>query len=208
MKFRLIYILVIISVFFLGCQKPPLAEMQNAKEAVFKAENDINAVLFAGNSLENARSALARMQSEADSKRYKDALKSAEEAIAAAERAIIEGKIIADSNPTISNTNNTTNGNISNGRPVTESDLQVLSNLKEEIEETSRNINGARYSNVNLDYDELDRAIINAYNTSDLAEADRAAGRYQDALDKAGSIRTALFNINQSVASAVTARKK
>jgi len=208
MRFRLIFILIVVSVLFFGCDKPPLEEMRTAREAVFKAENDINAVLFAGGSLEDARRALARMQDEVDSKRYKDAKKSAEEAISAAEEAIIKGKMIADSNPTVSNTTAGSNSNTNNGRTITESDLQTLSNLKEEIEETSRNINGARYSNVNLNYDELDRAIINAYNTSDLAEADRAAGRYQDALDKAGLIRADLFNINQSVASAVTARKK
>jgi hypothetical protein len=48
----------------------------------------------------------------------------------------------------------------------------------------------------------LDNAIIEAHNTTDLAEADHAAGRYQQALDRARVVRTDLSEINQTVAAA------
>ena len=92
MKIRILFIFIIISFFVLNCEQPPLAEMDSAREAVFRAENDADAVQFAGGTLERAQDALRRMQTEADSKRYDAARTLAEEAIAAAEKALIDGK--------------------------------------------------------------------------------------------------------------------
>jgi len=188
MKIRFIYIFLIISILFIGCAKPPLDEMAAAREAVFKAENDSDAVEFAGATLARARASLRLMQEEADAKRYDSARTHAADAISAAERAIAEGR---------SGTQ----------RTVTETD-SLISTLRTEIEETSRNVNGARYSNLRLDYDALDKALVDAHETTDQAEADQAAGRHQQALDRARVVRSSLSDINQTVASATPAGKK
>jgi len=190
MKVTPLYILliVLIVVSISGCAQPPIAEMDNAREAVFRAENDADAAQYAGSTLSRARSALGNMQMEADSKRYDAARTHAAEAVAAAEKAIADGRAAAQ-------------------RAVQDS-ASVVSNLKTEIEETSINVNGARYSLLDLDYDALDNGIINAYNTADRAEADLAAGNYRDAIDKARVVRTDLAQINQQVAGAAPIRKK
>jgi vacuolar-type H+-ATPase subunit D/Vma8 len=171
----------------MACAQPPEAEMQSAREAVFRAENDADAVQYGYGSLTRARSALSNMQAEADSKRYDAAKTHAAEAIAAAERAIADGK--AGSNRVRSEASALING------------------LRNEIEETSRNINGARYSQVPLDYNALDQSIKNAYDTTEKAEVDHAMGRYQDALNKATEVRSTLSNINNMIANAIVRKK-
>ena len=178
----------IVLVLFLGCAQPPVEEMERAREAVFMAENDANAVLYAGSTLTRAREALRNMQLEADSKRYDTAKTYAIEAIAAADKAIADGRAGAQ-------------------RTAAES-ASLVSGLRSEIEETSRNVNGARYSLMDLDYETLDRSIVNAYSGSDQADNDHAAGRYQDAMDRARTVRTDLANINQIIANAVVIGKK
>jgi len=183
-----ILLAVLISIILSGCAKPPVAEMESAKEAVFRAENDANAVQYAGSTLNRARFALTNMQTEADSKRYDAAKTYAEEAIAAANKAITDGRDAA--------------------QRASQEAASVVSGLKTEIEETSINVNGARYSLLDLDYDALDKGIVNAYNTADSAEADQAAGRHQDAIDKARTVRSDLAGINRLIASAAPVKKK
>jgi len=186
---KLIYICCILSVFaFAACAQPPVAEMEKARDAVFKAENDPYAVLYANSSLASARESLRRMQEEADSKRYDTAKAHALDAIAAAEKAVADGKSGAQ-------------------RAGGQSDA-LITTLRTEIDETSRNINGARYSNMALDYDALDKAIIDAYATTDLAEIDQVMGRYDQAQDRARIVRSDLADINHKVAGAVNKRKK
>ncbi|MDR0463948.1 MAG: DUF4398 domain-containing protein, partial [Treponema sp.] len=123
MKIRILFIFIIISFFVLNCEQPPLAEMDSAREAVFRAENDADAVQFAGGTLERAQDALRRMQTEADSKRYDAARTLAEEAIAAAEKALIDGKAGAQ-------------------RAASES-AALISGLRTEINETTSNVSSA-----------------------------------------------------------------
>jgi hypothetical protein len=127
------------------------------------------------------------MQIEADSKRYDAAKTLAAEAIAAADRAIADGKTGAVR--------------------AREEAASVLAGLSTELDETSRNVSGARYSQLDLDFDALDRDLRSAYNLADRAEADQAEGSYQDALDKAREVRANLFDINQKVATAVPRKK-
>jgi hypothetical protein len=187
MKLKYILFACVLLTLVLGCARPPIAEMDNARNVVFMAENDPDAVLYGSSSLTRARASLRRMQENADSKRYDAAKVSAAEAIAAAERAIADGRAGAVR--------------------AREEAAALLSSLNSEIEETSRNVNGARYSNLDLDYDDLDRGIRNAYNAVDQAEIDQAEGRYQDALDRARGIRSDLSDINQRIADAVTRNK-
>jgi len=187
MKTKIFYIVLIVLI-FLGCEQPPLAEMESAREAVFRAENDVNAALYAAGTLSRARSAIGQMQLEADSKRYESARTYAAEAVQAAEKAIIDGKAGAQ-------------------RAASESSA-VVSGLRQEIDQASSNVSGARYSLMDLNYDDLDRRLVNAHNTADQAEFDLAAGNFQNAIDKASTVRSDLANINQTVASAVVIKKK
>jgi len=187
---KLKYILFVCAALILavGCAKPPVAEMDSAAEAVFRAENDADAVAYGGSSLARARDALSRMRAEADSKRYDAAKIHAAEAIAAAEKAIADGKT-----------------GVVRAR---EEAASAVSGLTAEIEEVSRNVSGARYSQLDLDYDALTRDIRNAYNLADQAENDYSQGKYQDALDKARNVRANLSDINQKVSGAIPARRK
>ncbi|MDR3020228.1 MAG: DUF4398 domain-containing protein [Treponema sp.] len=187
MKLKLFFVLCIVLAVVTACAKPPLAEMDAAREAVFRAENDADAVLYGSSSLTRAREALRRMQTEADSKRYDAAKTHAAEAIAAAERAILDGRSGAS-------------------RAKTEAD-NLISGLRDEIDETSRNVSGARYSQLDLDYEALDRDIVNAHELTDKAEIDQLSGRHLDALDKARDVRAGLSDINQRVSNAVTRKK-
>jgi hypothetical protein len=188
MKVKLIYIFCIVLVLFTGCAKPPVEEMEKAREAVFKAENDANAVQYASGTLARARDAIKRMEMEADSKNYEAAKNLAVEAIAAAEKAINDGRISA--------------------QRAGEEANSLISGLRVEIDETTRNVAAARYSQLALDYNAIDKSIVNAHNKTDQAEVDQLMGRNQEALEKARSVRADLNDINQKVANAATGRKK
>jgi len=188
MKVKLFYIFCIVPILVMGCAKPPVEEMEKAREAVFKAENDANAVQYASGTLARARDAIKRMEMEADSKNYEAAKTNAAEAVLAAEKAINDGRISA--------------------QRAGEEAGSLISGLRVEIDETARNVAAARYSLLALDYDTLDKAIVNAHNMTDQAEVDQVMGRNQQALDKARTVRSNLNDINQKVANAATGRKK
>jgi len=181
------YILAICTVLFviIGCAKPPIAEMDSAREAVFRAENDEDAVLYAGTTLARARDALKQMQDSADSKQYDAAKTHAEEAISAAEKAITDGKAAA-------------------ARARDEAST-MLRGLRDSLDETERNINGARYSLLDLNYDDLGREFSNASGSVDRAESDHMQGNFQDSLDNARRARSTLSSINERISSAATA---
>jgi len=187
MKVRYILAVCVVLALVSGCAKPPLAEMDSARGAVFMATNDANAVQYASSTLARARDSLRLMETEAESKRYDAAKTHALEATAAAEKAISDGKLGA-------------------ARARDEA-ASALSSLKREIDDTSRNVDGARNSRLNLDYDQLNREISNAYTVAEQAESDQAQGRYQNVLNKARTVRSDLFGINQRISGAVTRRK-
>ena len=185
MKVKFILTFCIILVIIMGCAKPPIAEMDSAREAVFKAENDEDAVLYAGATLARARDALRQMEEAADSKQYDAARTHAEDAKSAAERAITDGKTGA-------------------ARARDES-TSMLRGLRESLEETERNINGARYSLLDLNYDDLGREFMDASNTVDRAESEHSRGNYPDALDNSRKARSAISSINERISNAATA---
>jgi len=188
MKVRLLYIFCIALVLFAGCAKPPTEEMERARDAVFKAENDANAVQYAPGPLATAKDAIKRMDMAANDKKYDAAKNHAAEAVAAAEKAINDGK--------------------AKSQRAGEEAGSLISGLRTEIEETTKNIASARYSQLPLDYNAFDKAIVNAHNMTDQAEVDQIMGRNQDALEKAKAVRANLNDINQKIANAATGRKK
>jgi len=187
MKLRQIYVGFVALALLLGCAKPPIAEMDSAKEAVFAAESDADTAQYGALALDRAQTALRNMEDAANSKRYDAAKTYAVEAIAMAEKAISDGK--------------TESVRIKNEA------ASVISGLKSEIEETSINVNAARYSQLNLDHDALDRGIRDAYASYDQAQSSMSAGMYKDALDKAMNVRANLADINQKITNAIPRRK-
>jgi hypothetical protein len=161
--------------------------MDSAKEAVFAAESDPYAVQYGNIYLDRARAAIKSMEDAANSKRYDSVKFYAETAVKAAEQARIEGKASA--------------------LRIREEAASNISSLRTEVEETSTNVNGARYSQLALDYDALDRGVKNAYVALDQAESSMIAEKYNDALDKAVGARSSLADINQKITNAAPRRK-
>ena len=166
-----------------ACAKPPQAEMDNAIEAVTRAENDANAVQFAGNTLARARDALNRMQAEADSKRYDAARTLANEAIAAAEKAISDGR--------------------DGATRARDEAAALLSSLRSEIEQTGQGIQSAQSAGLKLDFNSLNSDFDTARQSADQAEVAHSGNRHQDALERGRNARSILSGINQKLTNAV-----
>ncbi|MDR0457374.1 MAG: DUF4398 domain-containing protein [Treponema sp.] len=182
--------ILVLAALVMGCAKPPTEEMDMAAEAVTRAENDYDAVTYAKNSVVRAQDALARMNQEAAAKRYDAAKSYAAEAIAAAERAINEGRTGA-------------------ARARDEA-AALVSQLKPLITETGQGIEAARAAKLPLDFYSIDRDFDTAqYNTNE-AQSALSGGRYQSAIDRGRSARSGLNTINQQLSVAVlgVSRKK
>jgi lipopolysaccharide export LptBFGC system permease protein LptF len=174
----------------LACAKPPTEEMNQAIDAVTRAENDADAVSYAGNTLLRAQDALTRMQEEAGSKRYDAARNLAAEAVAAAEKAISNGKSAA-----------------ARAREDAES---LLNGLKTTVTETQSALNNARQQNMNIDADALGGELLSAKDTIEDAQRSLSAGNYPDASSKGRTARSELEDIKARIAEAAQAvsRKK
>jgi PBP1b-binding outer membrane lipoprotein LpoB len=179
---------LILAMLVVGCAKPPTEEMNNAIEAVTRAEHDIDAVTYASNSIARAREALVRMNSEADSKRYDGAKSYAAEAIAAAERAISEGKAGAT-------------------RARDEASA-LVSQLRPLRAETEQGLNAARATGLPVDFDSLDREFDTAsYNTNE-AQSALNNSRYQEAINRGRTARAGFSSINQQLSNVVITTTK
>ncbi|MDR1617653.1 MAG: hypothetical protein LBS06_01240 [Treponema sp.] len=183
--------LVAFSLLFAGCAKPPTAEMEAAEAAVAGAENDADAVAYAGGSLIRARDALSRMQEEASAKRYDAARTYAAAAVAATEKALADGKT---------------------GAALTKEEASTLiAGLRERIPETERNLKQAESAgNLNLDFDLLERDFESARRDAAGAELSLAEENYPEALRQGRGVRGALSDIDARIAGAavMVSRKK
>jgi hypothetical protein len=168
-----------------GCAKPPTEEMNNAREAVTRAENDANAVLYASGTLARARDALTRMDAEANSKRYDAAKTYATEAVTAAERAIVDGRAGA-------------------ARTRDEA-ASLVGGLRPAIAETDQGIKAAESAKLALDYDTLNQDLETARFNTEQAEVALSGEQYQEALNKGRSAREGLNNIDQQLSTAAMA---
>ncbi|MDR2479638.1 MAG: hypothetical protein LBD48_10045 [Treponema sp.] len=183
-------ITVLICLVMGGCAKPPTEEMNKAVEAVTRAENDADAVMYAGNTLARALDALKRMQSEADSKRYDAAKTYAAEAVTAAEKAIADGRAGA--------------------ARAREEAAALVAGLRPAIAETEQGISAARSAGLPLDFVNMGQELDGVRRSTDQAEVALAGDQYQDALEKGRNARAGLNDIDQQLSSAVMAvsRKK
>ncbi|GHV72182.1 hypothetical protein AGMMS49928_28360 [Spirochaetia bacterium] len=172
-----------------GCAKPPAEEMEAAKLAVTRAENDADARAYASASLVRARDALNRMQSEADSKKYDSAKTLAAEAVSAAEKAISDGKAGA--------------------AQARQEASRLVDGLRGPLADTENTIKAAKQvKNLNLDFDGIDRDFDGAKRTAGEAQASLTANNYKDASDKAQSVRSTLGGINGRIADATQTLSK
>ena len=177
--------LLVFSLSFLSCERPPTDEMNDAVEAVTRAENDADAALHAGNLLARAQDALRRMHDEADSRNFDSARFLAAEAISFANRAVSEGQTGA-----------------SRARDEAAS---LLLALRSEVGQTQQGLRAAEAAGLDLDYAELDRNLEEARLNTDRAEVAMAGNRYHDALERGIDARIGLNDINQRLTIAVAA---
>jgi hypothetical protein len=184
---NLVAVLIIIGGLFLmaACDRPPREEMQKAGDAVIAAENDKDAVAYAGTTIVSAQEALDRMREEAALKHYDRAKTYAAEAIKAADRAIAEGQAGAlrareivspqlnSLVPAISEANNI----IAEAAQVPDTNLDTAA-LNEELEVAQQIAQEAQDSFNNNNYEEaLEK--IQAVNTEISAITTKASGAVQ-----------------------------
>jgi hypothetical protein len=187
----LILVLLSVSLLAAGCAKPPVEEMENAASAVTKAENDPDAVTYAGSTLTRARDALTRMRAEAEAKRYDAAKSYAAEAVSAAEKAIADGRAAA--------------------ARAREEASTLLGQVKTALDETGKSLENAReVRNTGLDFKALDQDYDSARRSTAQAEVSLAGNNYQDSIEKSRVARGVLSGIDTRLAGAVTSvsRKK
>ena len=177
-------IFTFILVFVLAaCSKPPTEKMNEAQDAVIRAENDADAVTYAPNVLVQARSTLSSMKSEADIKRYDSAKELAEKAINLADKAIADGKTGA-------------------GRAKDEA-ANLVNSLAGSLAETENALNAARQANnIRADFDALSLDLEAARQGGNEARQSLQANNYQDAVSKGQSVRSLLAGINSSITEA------
>jgi len=185
-----ICIMLIVAALVMGCAKPPTEEMNNATEAVTRAENDNDALTYALNTVNRARDALARMNAEASSKKYDAAKSYAAEAIAAAERAINEGHAGAE-------------------RARSEA-FSIISQLPPLIAETEQGINAAQAAGLPLDFDAINKDFQTASDNADKAQQAYVDVNFPEAVNLGQTARAELSAINQQLSTTVmtVTRKK
>ena len=119
------------------------------------------------------------MHSEAAAKRYDSARSFAAEAIAAAERAISEGRTGA-------------------ARAHDEA-FALVSELRPLAEETRQGIDAAHSAGLPLDFNSVERDYIAAYSNSEQAHEAYSDNQYQEALRLGRAARSEFIDINQQI---------
>jgi hypothetical protein len=175
--------LLAVALLCISCVKPPTEEMNRAVEALSRAENDIDAVNYAGSILARARDAMTKMQEEANLKRFDSAKLFAADVVNLSERAITEGKAGA--------------------ARAREEASSLLDSIRSSIVETQTALNEARGQNLDLDYDALTATLNAARTTFDSAQSSLGAGNYPDAIEKGRMVRSILSDINVKISEGV-----
>jgi hypothetical protein len=184
-----VFVMAVLALFWAACAKPPLAEMDAAESAVIRAESDSDAVIFAGSSLARAREALNHMREEAASKRYEAAKNYAAEAVAAANKAISDGRDAS--------------------ARAGEEAAALLATVKVSLEETGQAIDNAKaVEHIDLDFNAVDQDFDTAQRTTDQAEVSLAGNKYQDSIEKSRTARGILGDISSRIAGAAVAVSK
>jgi hypothetical protein len=178
------------SILITACAKPPTEEMEAARTAVTRAENDPDVVVYAVSALARAREALSNMEAEAQAKRYDTARSYAAEAQTGAEKAINDARTQA--------------------ARAKDDSANALAALRNAVGETDSTIAQGKKNKLTLDWNEIDRDYQDAQGVAGEAEAAAAANRYRDVVERANTARTTLSAINARIsgASLAVTRKK
>jgi hypothetical protein len=185
----LICVLLVSLAFITGCTQPPTEEMNNAEEAVARAENDPDAVTYASNLIQRAKETLALMYEESNAKRYEAAKNYAAEAITLAERAIDEG--------------------LKSSLRTREEAIASLAAVRPLLLETENRIENAKAAKLPLDYGTIDRDFNSARGTYDQAQSAISNAKYQEAVFLSNNVRSSLAGINQKLGTtAMTVSRK
>ena len=185
------FVLSFLMIFMLlaACATPPTEEMNSAHEAVARAENNADAVRFAGNILTRARDALTSMQNEADAKRYEAAKNLAAEAIVLADRAIEEGMMGAIR--------------------AREEAAALINGLAGPLEETNNALETAgQDASLDLDYTALSSEMDSARRSYDDARRNLQNNNFQDAIAGGHHVRSTLTGINAAITNAALAASR
>ena len=173
-------VVLVLGLAMAACSSPPIEEMNRAQDAVTIAENDVNAVIYAGNTLVRAKDALDKMQSEADAKRYDEAKNYAAEAIMNAERAIADGR--------------------SGRERAREEAGNLFNSLSGAFAEIQSAINAAKgVPNLLLDFNAVEQDLALARRTYDDALLSLRNENYPDAIAKGQTVRSLLSSINTRI---------
>ena len=179
----LITVFLISGLIFTACTQPPTEEMNRAQDAVARAENDVNAVTYAGNYLIRARDALTRMKIEADAKRYEAAKNFASEAVNSAQRAIEEGRTGA--------------------QRAREEAANLVGSLTVPMAETSGALSTAQeFEDIILDFETLLNELDLAQSSYDEARQSLTEDNFQDAVTNGENARSLLADINGKITEA------
>jgi hypothetical protein len=173
-----------------ACAKPPVEEMDAARTAVTRAENDPAVTVYTMTILSRAREALSNMQAEADAKRYDAARNYAAEAITNAEKAITDARTAASR--------------------ARDDSAAAISALKNAISETGIAIEQGKKNNLGLDWNGIDGNYSSAQETAAMAENAAEDSRHREAVEQSNAARTSLSQITAQIAGASlsTTRKK
>jgi hypothetical protein len=172
------------------CVKPPEVEMEAARTAVTRAENDPDVPVYAASILARAREALSNMEAEAAAKRYDSARNYATEAQTAAEKAINDARAAVNR--------------------ARDDSANALNALRNAVEETDSAIAQGKKNNLALDWNKVDSDFLSAQGIAGEAEAAAAASRYREVVERSNTARTALSSITSQISSAsfMVTRKK
>ncbi|MCL2129311.1 MAG: DUF4398 domain-containing protein [Treponema sp.] len=179
---------ILIILLITACATPPTEEMNMAKDAVVRAENDADAVAYAPNLLVRARDALTKMQNEANNKRYDSAKNFANEAVNYAERAISEGRAGA--------------------ARAREEAANLVNGLQTPLAETANALDNAQRNDIILDYDGLSSDLDTANQTYDNAKQSLQADDYPRAITQGQNVRSMLNDINSSISQGAQAASR
>ena len=181
--------LALLTIWVGSCAKPPDAEMEAATAAVGRAEADADARQYASESVARAKNLLARMQAEAEAKRYDSARTAAQEAADAADKAITDGAAAKTR--------------------AQEETASFISAAKSLLAEAERALNAAKQlRGIAIDFDATAGELSEVGGTIAAAETDMANGAFSAAGTKAQSARSAISAIQLRVSDAVQAASR
>ena len=186
-----VLILILFVVIMNSCDNLPTAEMESATAAVGRAEAEADVRTYAADSLSKAKELLSRMNAEAEANQYDSARTLAEEAGAAAEKAIRDA--------TTAKTR------------AREGAAAALNAAKLLLSETKRALDAAQdVRGIGLDIDGTDRELDEIENTISSAESDMSRSDFSAAQTKAEGARSSIAIIQRRISEATQAvsRKK